>query len=113
MNYDFRPSPDFVKGVKALAKRYPSLKSDLMQLRQSLEKDPEQGVDLGGGLRKIRINIKCKGRGKAGGARVITCNIIISKSDMVIALVYIYDKADASSVKNEAMRKIVEEMGLV
>lgn len=113
MNYDFRPSPDFVKGVKALAKRYPSLKSDLMQLRQSLEKDPEQGVDLGGGLRKIRMNIKSKGRGKAGGARVITCNIIISKSDMVIALVYIYDKADASSVKNEAMRKIVEEMGLV
>ncbi len=113
MNYDFRPSPDFVKGVKALAKRYPSLKSDLMLLRQSLEKDPEQGVDLGGGLRKIRMNIKSKGRGKAGGARVITCNIIISKSDMVIALVYIYDKADASSVKNEAMRKIVEEMGLV
>ena len=113
MNYDFRPSPDFVKGVKALAKRYPSLKSDLMLLRQSLEKDLEQGVDLGGGLRKIRMNIKSKGRGKAGGARVITCNIIISKSDMVIALVYIYDKADASSVKNEAMRKIVEEMGLV
>ena len=113
MNYDFRPSPDFVKGVKALAKRYPSLKSDLMLLRQSLEKDPEQGVDLGGGLRKIRMNIKSKGRGKAGGTRVITCNIIISKSDMVIALVYIYDKADASSVKNDAMRKIVEEMGLV
>ena len=113
MNYDFRPSPDFVKGVKALAKRYPSLKSDLLQLRQSLEHNPEQGVDLGGGLRKIRMNIKSKGRGKAGGARVITCNIIISKSDMVIALVYIYDKTDASSVKNEAMRKIVEEMGLV
>lgn len=112
MNYDFRPSPDFVKGVKALAKRYPSLKSDLLQLRQSLEHNPELGVDLGGGLRKIRMNIKSKGRGKAGGARVITCNIIISKSDMVIALVYIYDKADASSVKNEAMRKIVEEMGL-
>ena len=45
MNYDFRPSPDFVKGVKALAKRYPSLKSDLLQLRQSLEHNPEQGVD--------------------------------------------------------------------
>ncbi len=68
MNYDFRPSPDFVKGVKALAKRYPSLKSDLLQLRQSLEHNPEQGVDLGGGFRKIRMNIKSKGRGKAGGA---------------------------------------------
>jgi hypothetical protein len=31
---------------------------------------------------------------------------------MVIALVYIYDKADASSVKNDVMRKIVEDMGI-
>ena len=58
MNYDFRPSPDFLKAVKALAKRYPSLKDDLILLRQSLEENPEQGVDLGGGLRKIRMNIR-------------------------------------------------------
>ena len=32
--------------------------------------------------------------------------------DTIIALVYIYDKADASSVKNEVMRGIVKEMGL-
>ena len=40
MNYDFRPSPDFLKAVKALAKRYPSLKDDLILLRQSLEENP-------------------------------------------------------------------------
>ena len=34
-------------------------------------------------------------------------------NDMVIALVYIYDKADASSVKDEAMKAIVKEMGLL
>lgn len=113
MSYDFRPSPDFLKGVKTLSKRYPSLKDDLKALRQSLEQNPNQGVDLGGGLRKVRMNIKSKGRGKAGGARVITCNIIISQCDMVIALVYIYDKADASSVKNDVMRSIVQEMGLI
>ncbi|MBR4338827.1 MAG: addiction module toxin RelE [Bacteroidaceae bacterium] len=113
MNFEFRPSPDFVKSVKALSKRYPSLKDDLLALRQSLEQDPYQGVDLGGGLRIIRMNIRSKGRGKAGGARVITCNVIISMNDMVIALVYIYDKADASSVKDEAMKAIVKEMGLL
>ena len=31
---------------------------------------------------------------------------------MVIALVYIYDKADASSVKNDVMRDIVKSMDL-
>lgn len=112
MNYDFRPSPDFVKGVKALAKRYPSLKSDLMQLRQSLEKDPEQGVDLGGGLRKIRMNIKSKGRGKAGGARVITCNIIISKSDMVIALVYIYIRLTPQVSKTRLCARLLKKWDL-
>ncbi|MBR1378322.1 MAG: hypothetical protein IJ557_04245 [Bacteroidaceae bacterium] len=112
MNYEFRLSPDFIKGVKALSKRYPSLKEDLNALRQSLAENPYQGIDLGSGLRKIRMNIKSKGRGKAGGARVITFNVIISQSDMVIALVYIYDKADASSVKNDVMRDIVKSMDL-
>ena len=112
MNYEFRPSPAFLKAVKALAKRYPSLKGDLAELRRSLEENPLQGIDLGGGLRKVRMSIKSKGRGKAGGARVITFNILISSQDTIIALVYIYDKADASSVKNEVMRGIVKEMGL-
>jgi len=112
MKYDFRLSPDFIKGVKKLSKRYPSLKEDLIVLRKSLEENPYQGVDLGGGLRKVRMNIRSKDRGKAGGARVITCNVVISYSDMIIALVYIYDKADASSVKNEVIKKIVELMGL-
>lgn len=112
MKYEFRLSPEFLKGVKSLSKRYPSLKDDLLVLRQSLEDNPYQGIDLGGGLRKVRMNIKSKGRGKAGGARVITCNVIVSTNNMIIALVYIYDKADASSVKNEVMKDIVKQMGL-
>lgn len=112
MNYEFRPSPAFIKAIQSLSKRYPSLKNDLIEIRKSLEENPFQGIDLGGGLRKIRMSIKSKGKGKAGGARIITFNIIISSNDMIIALVYIYDKADVSSVKNETMRKIVRDMGL-
>ena len=111
MKYEFRPSPAFLKSVKALAKRYPSLKEDLAVLRRSLEENPLQGVDLGGGMRKVRMSIKSKGRGKAGGARVITFNIVISSHDTIIVFVYIYDKADAASVKNETMRGIIQEMG--
>ena len=48
MNYEFRLSPDFIKMAKKLAKRYPSLKDDLIEFRKSLELDPFQGVDLGG-----------------------------------------------------------------
>ncbi len=35
-----------MKGVKALSKRYPSLKDDLKDLRQSLEENLNQGIDL-------------------------------------------------------------------
>ena len=113
MNYEFRPSPYFIKAAKKLSKRYPSFKDDLEELRRSLEENPYQGVDLGGGLRKVRMTIRSKGRGKSGGARVITMDVVISSSDMIIALVYLYDKADASSVKDEVMRNIVKEMGLL
>ena len=112
MSCEIRYSPAFLKAAKTLAKRYPSLKNDLEELRRSLSENPLQGIDLGGNLRKIRMSIKSKGRGKAGGERVITFNVVVSSQEAVIALVYIYDKADASSVKNEVMRGIVTEMGL-
>ena len=112
MKYNFLYEPEFLKAVKALAQRYPSLKSDLQEFRCSLEQNPEQGVDLGNGVRKIRMTIKSKGRGKSGGARVITCNIMVSCSEMNIAFLYIYDKADTSSIKNEAIIQIRKNLGV-
>ena len=37
-----------------------------------LEQDPYQGTSLGKGVRKVRMAIASKGKGKSGGARVIT-----------------------------------------
>ena len=39
------------------------------------------GIDLGNNIRKIRIAIKSKNKGKSGGARVITYNLIASIQD--------------------------------
>ena len=36
------------------------------------------GKDLGNGVRKIRMAVKSKGKGKSGGMRVITFNVIIA-----------------------------------
>ena len=63
-------------------------------------------------MRKLRMSIRSKGRGKSGGARVISMNVVVSTSDMIIALVYIYDKSEMSSVNEESMRRIIKEMGL-
>jgi len=36
-------------------------------LEKSLIENPKQGVDLGGGLYKVRLAIKSKGKGKVAG----------------------------------------------
>ena len=110
MTYDFRPSPDFERQAKKLAKHYPSFKKDLLLLLESLKADPWQGVDLGNGIRKVRMTISSKGRGKSGGARVITMNVNIDVEKMIIALLYIYDKAEMENVSDQFLQQIIKEM---
>ena len=110
MVYEFRPSPDFERQAKKLAKHYPSFKQDLLQLLDSLRENPYQGVDLGGGIRKIRMTISSKGRGKAGGARVITMNVNIDVEKMIIALLYIYDKAEIANVSDAFLQQIIKDL---
>ena len=112
MTYEFRPSPDFEKQAKKLNKRYPSFKKDLLLFLDSLKANPWQGTDLGGGIRKVRMNISTKSRGKAGGARVITMNVSVDVEKMIIALLYMYDKADMASVNNAFIKQVIKEMGL-
>ena len=45
-----------------------------------MKEDNDCGVDLGGGLHKIRMSIASKGKGKSGGARVITLTIFLTES---------------------------------
>ena len=72
MNYRIKVLPNFVKDIKRLSKKYPSIKQDYADLLDELQQNPYSGIDLGNGLRKVRMAIKSKGRGKSHGARVIT-----------------------------------------
>jgi hypothetical protein len=65
---------------------------------------------LGNGIRKVRMIISSKGRGKAGGARVITMNVNVDVEKMIIALLYIYDKAEMANVSDQFIRQIIKEM---
>ena len=76
MNYSIITSSYFDVAAKKLAKKYPSFKEDLVNFGKSLLENPKQGAELAPGIRKIRMAIKAKGKGKSGGARVITFNIL-------------------------------------
>ncbi|MBP1531731.1 MAG: addiction module toxin RelE [Bacteroidaceae bacterium] len=112
MNYEIRVSSYFLAEAKRLKKRYRSFLDDLEVLKNSLLENPEQGVELSPGIRKVRMSISSKGRGVSGGARVITYSFIVSEKDGVIVLLLIYDKSDASSVKLPVIKKIIRELGL-
>ena len=55
--------------------------------------------------------IGSKGKGKSGGARVITFNILTDVQNGQIVLLLIYDKEDASTVKTNVVKQMVRDMG--
>ncbi len=57
------------------------------------------------------MTIASKGKGKSGGARVITYNIKkITDDEIVITLMTIYDKSDISNVSDAYIRSLVQSI---
>jgi mRNA-degrading endonuclease RelE of RelBE toxin-antitoxin system len=69
----------FERQAKRLLKKYPSLKKEIIHLEENLSENPKLGTSLGNNFYKIRLAIKSKGKGKSGGARVITFLIFSKK----------------------------------
>ena len=91
MNYNVKTIPTFERGLKKLAKKYLSLKSEYVSLIISLKENPEQGVYLGNNCYKIRLAIASKGKGKRNGARVIT-NFMITAHTPFICLLFMINQ---------------------
>ena len=72
MNYNVIASEHFKKEFKILLKKHPSLKNDLILFEANIENELLLAVDLGGGFKKMRINVASKRKGRRGGARLIT-----------------------------------------
>lgn len=112
MNYKITSYATFDKEVKRLNKRYRSLKQDLVTFVKELLQNPEIGTDLGNGFRKIRLAITSKGKGKRGGARVITLNLILSADETEIGLFYIYDKSERISITDAELKALRLKCGV-
>ena len=98
------PTRIYEKNVKLLAKKYASMADDLRAFKKSIRQKPEQGSPLGGGFRKVRMAISSKGKGKSGGARVITLNCIVKQEVQSIILVTIYDKDWQENISDKEIR---------
>jgi hypothetical protein len=95
---------EFRRNLKELAKRHASIVKDIDDLIESLIIDPTQGDALGGGLYKVRLNIRSKGKGKSGGGRVIT----YIKIEDEIHLLMLFDKSDFENVSDSFLEALVK-----
>lgn len=107
MTFQVKAIPEFEKELKKLLKKYPSLKDEFLTLVESLETNPNQGVQIFKNCFKIRIAIKSKGKGKSAGARVITHLTI---SDNTVFLLSIYDKSKQESVTDAYIKLLLEQL---
>lgn len=112
MNWRIDFTAEFFRGAKILKKRYKSFMNDLEDFKESIMRNPFQGAELVPGIRKIRFPIASKGKGKSGGARVITLTYYVSKTEGRIHFLIIYDKSDAGAVDSKIVQRYVKDLGI-
>ncbi|GAB3936038.1 type II toxin-antitoxin system RelE/ParE family toxin [Mucilaginibacter myungsuensis] len=105
MNYNIEVIPPFDRQLKRLVKKYPSIKQEFSALIDSLEVEPHQGTPLGDGCYKIRIAIRSKGKGKSGGARVVT-NVMVT--EQTVYLLSIYDKSEKANLTDKELEELLK-----
>ena len=107
MKYNVITIPPFDKQLKRLARKFPSLKTEFVTLIEDLEENPQMGTSLGNNCFKIRLAIASKGRGKSGGARVITHFYIENETVFLLA---IYDKSEQTDISDKELRELLYEI---
>jgi hypothetical protein len=105
MSFKVNSTSGFKRRIKKLLKKYPPLKQDVSDLIDSLMETPQQGTALGNNCYKVRLAITSKGKGKSGGARVITYVLVL---DETVYLLSIYDKSEQDSISESELLKLIE-----
>jgi mRNA-degrading endonuclease RelE of RelBE toxin-antitoxin system len=109
MNYSIISTRRFERELKRLAKKFPSLKYEFAGLIDKITKNPIIGVFIGNNCYKIRLAVGSKGKGKSGGARVITYLYIETET---IYLLTIYDKSEKAGLKPNELKEIIDNLEL-
>jgi mRNA-degrading endonuclease RelE of RelBE toxin-antitoxin system len=102
---------EFKRNLRALAKKYRSIRSDVQPLIDSLQSgalpgDQVSGVNLT--IFKVRLQNSDIQKGKRSGYRCI----YYLKTDSAIILVTIYSKSEQADVSAARIHSILQTMGL-
>jgi len=100
MNFEVIATGRFDKRLKQLSKKYYSLRKDLSTVIEQLEQNSTMGTPIGKDCYKIRVAITSKGKGKSGGARLITYVRVVKNT---VFLMDIYDKSEQATISDKEL----------
>lgn len=109
MSYNIFITHRFEKELKRLSKKFHSVKNEFNDLIAEIIENPEIGTSLGNNCYKIRLAISSKGKGKSGGARVITYLYVVTET---VYLLTIYDKSEKANLKSNELKEIIDSLEL-
>lgn len=109
MSYSIITTHRFGQELKRLTKKFPSLKHEFAELIADITANPEVGTFIGNSCYKIRLAIGSKGKGKSGGARVITYLYIETETAYLLT---IYDKGEKTHLKPNELKEMIESLEL-
>jgi len=104
MSYSIQLTQNFTKEAKKLVKKYASLKNELGDLFEELQNNPTIGTPLGNNIYKIRLAISSKGKGKRGGARVLS---FVKVSDTTVLLFSIFSKGTKDNITDKEIEELI------
>jgi hypothetical protein len=105
MSFEIIATEPFERKLKRLAKKHKSFANDLSLVIDELIENPTLGTPIGKDCYKLRIAITSKGKGKSGGARMITYVRILKQT---VFLMDIYDKSEQASITDKELQTLVE-----
>lgn len=109
MSYSIISTHRFEKELKRLAKKFPTLKNEFAELIADISENPGAGTYIGNSCYKIRLAIASKGKGKRGGARVVTHLYIATET---VYLLTIYEKGEKADLKPNELKEMIESLDL-
>ena len=110
MGITVKPTDDFVRELKRISKKHKSILSDIAEISRQLKDNPRLGTDLGQNFYKIRIAISGTGRGKSGGARIITY-VLLNNETVLLAEIYL--KSEYDNIDINALLKNLKDDGFI
>jgi len=112
MGYDVKLTETFQKSIKALKKKYPHVKDDLLHQIKTLENDPATGDPIPGWNKeiwKLRVASSDIKKGKRGGFRVI---YLWKAGERTIYLLASYFKGEKAEITKNEIESLIKKLNL-